>query len=428
MQHRICVMKFVSFPVVVLAAVLVSTALAAQNQDEAPDMGVAVVATVNDRMISTTDLRERLRLLAISQGGQIPPELLPRLQLQALNDLIDERVKLQEAEKFGLEIDEDSIDREFAQIAAQSGVQPQDLEQALLADGISPEALRGQLRADIAWRRLISGRFRDRVRVTDDEVDQILNRMRAESQRERYAVSEICFALSSPDDIPAIEEAGRQITAAVSQGVPFDRIARQFSSCPSAAAGGDLGVVQPGQLPPEFDSAISRLNSGEISRPIEGDGEYRIFLMREILQAAQSGEPTYEVVHVYTPLSEGVAGRRQLIDAASDGCEGALAARSQTDSLVDGAQLPALKETELNPTFAAALEGLRDGQRTDIVRLDGALHILAVCSVDEGLGLPPRERIEDQLFGQQLELLAQRYLRDIRRTAAIENRLVEGGS
>lgn len=400
-------------------------ALAAAQQNE-PDMGEAVAAIVNDQPITTYDVRQRVQLMLISRGGQIPPQLLPQLQLQAVRDLIDERVKLLEAEKFNLIVDDDAINRELGQIAAQSGASVAQLAQALASDGVSIDALREQLRADIAWRRLVSGRFRDRVRVSPSEIDQVLNRMRAESLRERYAISEICLPVNAPEERRQIIEAGRQIAEAVRQGAPFERIAQNFSACPSAASGGDLGVVSPGQLPAEYDTAIRQLNTGEVSQPIEGEGEFRVFLMRQKLTASEAGEPTYQVVHLFAPLSTGADRAATILQrAAAGGCESALAQRSGPDAVIDGARLPPLRARDISAVFRRPLEGLRDGDRTGLIEANSVFNLLVVCSVDEGLGLPPREQIEDQLFGRQLELFAQRYLRDIRTSAAIENRLAQ---
>lgn len=420
MMHRFSFRLFVA-----AFALACAPSFAAAQQNE-PEMGEAVAAVVNDQPITTYDVRQRVQLMLISRGGQIPPQLLPQLQLQAVRDLIDERVKLLEAEKFNLTVDDDDIERELAQIAAQSGASVEQLTQALAADGVSVDALRAQLRADISWRRLVSGRFRDRVRVSPSEIDQVLNRMRAESLRERYVVSEICLPVSAPEERRQIIEAGRQIADAVRQGAPFERIAQNFSSCPSAATGGDLGVVSPGQLPTEYDAAIRQLNSGEVSQPIEGEGEFRVFLMREKLTASEAGEPTYEVVHLFAPAATGADRARSLLQrAAAGGCESALAQRSGPDAVIDGARLPPMLGREISAAFSRPLEGLRDGDRTGVIEANGVYNLLVVCSVDEGLGLPPRERIEDQLFGRQLELFAQRYLRDIRSSAAIENRLAQ---
>jgi len=414
-------------PLIRLAAIVAACIGSAGAQEPSdPDMGEAVVAVVNDQMISTFDVRQRLRLMLIARG-EVPPQVMPQFRAQAVRDLIDERVKLQEAAKFDLTVSDASINEELAAMAAGSGLAPDDLADALAADGISIEALKDQIRADIAWRRLVSGRFRERVRVSEAEVDAVLNRLREATMKERYAVSEICLAYDSPDDAERMRAAGEQIIEALRIGANFGSIAQQFSACPSAASGGDLGVVLPGQLPEAFDAALARLDAGEVSAPIEGEGEFRIFAMRERLPAEQRSDPEYDLVHIFAPLSLGEARARSLVrETVSRGCAEALASRSGPDSLVDGARLDDLPDDKVAAPFRERLFGKLAGEHTDVVVMDGAAHALAVCAIDEGLGLPSREQIENQLFSQQLEMFGRRYLRDIKRKAAIEDRLADG--
>src|SRR5258706_15614035 len=63
-----------------------------------------VAAGVNDHGISTFDVRQRATLLLVSAGMQRTPEILRRARAQALNYLINERLQLEEAAKFHIDI------------------------------------------------------------------------------------------------------------------------------------------------------------------------------------------------------------------------------------------------------------------------------------------------------------------------------------
>jgi peptidyl-prolyl cis-trans isomerase SurA len=86
--------------------------------------------------------------------------------------------------------------------------------------------------------------------------------------------------------------------------------------------------------------------------------------------------------------------------------------------MVEGATLANVDER-----FRPAVENLERGELSEIIEADDTMHILYACEVDEGLGIPSREAIEDRLYGRQLERIAQQYLRDVERKSTVDIRL-----
>ena len=85
-----------------------------------------------------------------------------------------------------------------------------------------------------------------------------------------------------------------------------------------------------------------------------------------------------------------------------------------------------LGEAELNdlaPQFKAAAESLEIGQVSEPIRTGAGLHLVAVCGrrVAGGQAME-RDAIENRLYGQQLSMIARRYMRDLRNSATIETR------
>ncbi|KAF0096788.1 MAG: peptidyl-prolyl cis-trans isomerase SurA, partial [Hyphomonadaceae bacterium] len=79
--------------------------------------------------------------------------------------------------------------------------------------------------------------------------------------------------------------------------------------------------------------------------------------------------------------------------------------------------------TDLSEVFNSNLQNLRQNQSTNVFRSAQGVHVLVVCDVVlSGPDIPTREQIEDQLTDQELSLIARRYLRDLRREAAVNTR------
>src|SRR5262245_59279139 len=99
--------KLVSAAAAVLTAAICAPPATAQNAQ-------GVAAVVNDNVISTFDVRQRATLLLVSAGLDRTPEMQQRARAQALRDLVDERLQLEEARRFEISVTQDAVDRRLA--------------------------------------------------------------------------------------------------------------------------------------------------------------------------------------------------------------------------------------------------------------------------------------------------------------------------
>lgn len=386
----------------------------------------SVAAIINDSIITTFDVRQRMQLMVLSAGGQIPAEALPQLQQQAVRDLVEERLKLQETAKFEITVSEAEINEEIALIAAQSNLTANQLVETLQSEGLSVNSLKEQIKARIAWPQLVQGRFRDRVRVNDDEVEDTLERMRADASKEQFLVSEICLPVDNPAQAQQFYQGGLQLIEQMRQGVPFTVVAQQFSACTTAAVGGDMGWVRAGELPPELDDAIRALPPGSVTNPIPSDGAFMILAVRDKRSAVVAGELTFTLAYVAASEEIGENTARLAIEKLStaDACSG----RALRIDLGEGIGVSLLENMTVNsidPRFSPFIEDLSRGDTSAVINADGAYHAAYVCDIDEGLGLPSRDALENRIYGRQLSRIGQQYLRDIERQSMVDIRLKE---
>ena len=145
---------------VVLFLVVLSTVSHAQG----------IVVVVNGQLITQSDVTNRLRLLALTNGGKAAP------RETALDELIDERLKLQEARKLRITIDESQVDRAFASIAERTKLSVEQLRQALKSRGVNPSTLRDRLRGDIAWQLVVQQRGQRAINIRDQDIVDALKK------------------------------------------------------------------------------------------------------------------------------------------------------------------------------------------------------------------------------------------------------------
>src|SRR6185436_15345825 len=109
------------------------------------------------------------------------------------------------------------------------------------AQGVGAETFREQLRAEISWRGWIRGRYGTRVRIGEDQITAYQRRLEAEMGKPQYQISEVFIDAARAGSQPAAVSGAQQLIGEIQKGAPFAAVARQFSSAPTAANGGDVG-------------------------------------------------------------------------------------------------------------------------------------------------------------------------------------------
>jgi peptidyl-prolyl cis-trans isomerase SurA len=389
---------------------------------------------VNDEIISTFDLAQRMRLLIATSGIQPTQQNLPQFQREALSGLIDERLQIQELrrveEEQKIEIipTNEDVDEQLTEMARENNANLQQFVNALAAQGIGSETLREQIRAQSGWQRWVRGRYGSRLRVGQDQVKAEMDRIAAASSRPQYQIAEVFIDAARVGGMDVALNGAEQLVTQMQQGAPFPAVARQFSASPSAAAGGDVGWITAGEMAPEIDAALDQMRPGQLSRPIPvRDGVYIVYL-RDRRAGASAVTVSLKQAAIALPSSAPEAEVRSAATRLSDlrgriaGCETVESEASRVQGVVAG-DLGEAELKDLSPAFRSAVENLTAGQTSDPIRTNVGLHILTVCSRGSaGGGDVSREQIEGRLYGQQLSMIARRYMRDLRMAATIETR------
>ncbi len=411
-----------------------ATPEAAPPAARANPLSESVAAVVNDDIVSSYDLMQRMRLLMVTSGLQPTQENLPQLEQEALRSLIDERVQMQElkrvekAQKITIISTDKEVDEQIEDIAKGNNMTAAQLTQQLQAQGVGIETWKAQIRADSSWQAWISGRYGSRLRIGDDQIKAFERRAAEASSKPQYQVSEVFIDAVRVGGMDTALSGAKQLVTQMQQGAPFAAVARQFSASPTAANGGDAGWVSPGEMPPEVDAALDQLRPGQLSAPIPvRDGVYIVYL-REKRSGAKTALVDLKQVALALPQdatqAQVDAANKVLVDLKPKitSCETLEATAGKVDGVVAG-DLGEAEITDLAPAFQEAANSLKVGQISDPIRTDAGLHLIAVCGKRQsGAQAPTHDQIENRLRGQQLALISKRYLRDLRNSATIETR------
>ncbi len=416
------------------AAPLVDAPPAAAAEPRANPLSESVAAVVNDDIISSYDLMQRMRLLMVTSGLQPTQENLPQLEQEALRSLIDEHVQMQELrrvereQKITIISTEKEVDEEIASIAQGNKMTGEQLLASLAAQGVSADTWRAQIRAESSWQNWISGRYGSRLRIGEDQIKAFERRLADSASKPQYQVSEVFIDAVRVGGPEVALNGARQLVGQMQQGAPFAAVARQFSAASTAANGGDAGWVSPGEMPAEVDAALEQLRPGQLSAPIPvKDGVYIVYL-RDKRSGAKATLVDLKQVAVGLPKDAPEADVQAAtallagLKPKLTSCQTLEAEAGKVNGVVAG-DLGEAEIGDLAPSFQEAANALSVGQVSDPIRTDAGLHLIAVCGKRQsGGGAPSHDQIENRLKGQQLALISKRYLRDLRNSATIETR------
>jgi peptidyl-prolyl cis-trans isomerase SurA len=239
-----------------------------------------IAATVNKSAISDNDVSDRIQLIFATSGVRNSQENREKTFPQALNSLIEEQLQIQEAERQNLAVTEEEVLEGFAGMAKQNNLTAEQFDTVIAQQGIPKATLLQKIKAQIAWRNVITKVLRPQIDVTENDVNARLNRLKDNIGKTEYNVAEIFLPVTeaSPDK-ETKELAQKLISELKSQRVEFQVVAAQFSKAPTGRQGGMMGWVQEGELPKELDIALQNLKVGQLSTPIRSLSGYYILAL-----------------------------------------------------------------------------------------------------------------------------------------------------
>jgi peptidyl-prolyl cis-trans isomerase SurA len=380
-----------------------------------------IVALVNDEVISQSDLRNRARLMLLSFPQQPDEQVLAEVQERALQGLIEEKIQLKEFKKLTQEdgISDEEVDRDLARLAQRNQMTTQQFLAGIQAAGVNPQTLRDQVRAEIAWSALIRGRFARQIRVSELRVDEMMDRFRDSVDEPQYRIAEIyLYAPDTGSRVNAMNTA-RTLSEQIAQGASFDAVAQQFSAAPSASAGGDLGWLSQADLRPEIAAAIKDVTAPAILPPLESEGGVYLIGYLGKREAADLNNVMMDLKQL-TASGDDAAAKLERIRTSARTCEAAATAATGAEG-VTATDMKAVAVPEMSENFRTALEPLQQGGSTPVLDLTpDSKTVLFVCARSiAGADMPTRDQIRDQLFDTEISMLADRYLRDLKREATI---------
>lgn len=414
----------------VFAAMLLAVATAADNPADAQEVQ-RIAAVVNEEVISVYDVQQRMRILIASSGLPDTPETQRRIGPQVLRGLIDEALQKQEAERLNIRVTDKDMEDAVARVEQSNNIPRGGFEAFLQRQGISPQSALEQIRTNIAWQKLLSRTIVPTIEIGEDKIDDVVRRIEDSRGVTEYRVGEILLPVDNPADAPDIRSLAERLVQQIRDGADFRAVAQQFSKSATAAIGGDIGWILPGELEPALDRAITGLAVGQVSDPLEvADGIAIVRLSDQRTNTPpDEGERTVQLRQLLLLVDEDApedVADQQLqkareIAASVNGCP-AFAAAAEEAGTPQPDNPAQFMLNDLNAQLRSIASTIEVGTASEPIRQPSGIQVLMVCERQENAGAD-RDEIRETLLRERVGMLSRRYLRDLRRAAFVDLRV-----
>jgi peptidyl-prolyl cis-trans isomerase SurA len=415
--------------IVLIAVVAGGLADRARAQDS-----LRIAAVVNDDIISELDVYMRLRMAMLSAKLEDSDETRQRLLPQVLRNLIDDRLKMQEARRTGIKVNPAEVESRIDRLAERNNMTREDLETFLKGNGILVDAVADQITTELNWARLVQRTLRPRIIITDQEINDEAARMKATQGETEYKMYQIFLAVDAPAQESDVRDSAARLIDQLRAGADFESLAQDFSQDEGALKGGNWGWLRLDQMEPAVAKEIQLAPTGELVGPVRGTGGYYIAFARET-RVSGSGDTT----------GAGSVTMKQILwslpaNAAETEVNRAMSQAKTVAGKIENCGQMAQVAQEATPGVYRELgsvpvndlpqqvQSIAINQPIDVpsnpVRVNQGVGLYVICGRQAGdEASQSRTAIGDRLGQQRLETLARGYLSDLRRAAVIDIRM-----
>jgi len=218
---------------------------------------------VNGDPITSYDIEQRSKLNVLSTHK-------PADRQQVINDLVDEKLKIKEAKKFGVDPTSTDIDQAYASMSSRMRITPEQLTKSLESQGIRPDTLKERIKADMVWTSLVRGRFKESLQVGEKEVVAAVreggNDEKEQADAFEYKMQPIVL-LVPKGSAPAAFETRQKEAEALRARVQSCAEANAFFKAMPNAAIRDIVSKTSADIPPVLREVLDKTPIGHLTAP-----------------------------------------------------------------------------------------------------------------------------------------------------------------
>ena len=431
--------SFRSISVKVLASIAV---LIVANVHAVLEEVDAIAAIVDDDVVLVSELLNRYELFVAQAKQTGATEIPPRETVlnQLMERLIVESLQIQEAERRGMIIDDETLTEAVTTFAGQNGMDLDGFQQSLAEEGVSYRSFREDIRREMLLSRVQRDMVNRQIYITEQDVADLRGSpFFKEWVSDQYRVGHILLRIEDPLSNVAVRAANDMavdILGKLRIGEEFGKLAIAHSAGSTALEGGDLGWRRAAELPSLFSETVIELEIGETPDPITNSLGIHIIQLLDKRGASMQKELRTQVRHILVQPSEIKSEQlarseidrvRERIIAGEDFAELAREVSDDAGTALAGGDLGWRDSGDFVGEFRGVMDAIPENEISEVFRSQFGWHILEV------LGRREEDMSQESLDDMALQILHTRrydekleeWLKQIRDEAYVQIRLNE---
>ena len=221
-----------------------------------------IIVKINNNIVSTYELKNKLRTSLILSGQEINQKNINTNKEQALNYLINLKIKKNELDKYKFEIDNIDVNKQLLFISSNN---INDLQNKFKKFNLSYDLFLNELKIETGWKQLMFQIYNKKVKINQKEISkQVANYVNNNSKIIEYKISEIEIFIDQKSDIK--KETNFIVNQIEKFG--FTKTALTYSNSSTSSDKGDMGWINKDSLNTQISNVIKEMKIGDISSPI----------------------------------------------------------------------------------------------------------------------------------------------------------------
>jgi peptidyl-prolyl cis-trans isomerase SurA len=227
-----------------------------------PSRAQTVAVMVNGEPITNYDIEQRSKLTFLTTHK-------PANRQQVIDELIDEKVKIREGKRFGVDPTSSDIDQSYAAMSSRMRIAPEQLTKSLESQGIRPETLKARIKAEMVWTSLVRGRYKESLQVGEKDVAAAVqgsSEDKLQVEAFEYRMQPIVLIVPRGSAPAAIEARHREAEALRNRVQTCDEANALFKSMQNAAIR-DTVTKTSADIPPVLRELLDKTPVGHLTPP-----------------------------------------------------------------------------------------------------------------------------------------------------------------
>lgn len=243
-----------------------------------------VLARVNGAEVTKADFDRLIKNMELGAGQPVPAERRDEIYRGALDQLVTYTVLKQEARARKITVPDAEVEAGLQEMRKQFATE-EEFKKALSDRGMTLDRLRADARIDMAINKMIEDEVAKEPEATDVQVRDYYDKNPDKFKQDEAVRASHILIRVEPNATDAEKQKARaraeELAKQAKAGADFGELARKHSADGSAAMGGDLNFLVPGQTVAPFDKAVFSMKPGEISDVVETEFGFHVIKVME---------------------------------------------------------------------------------------------------------------------------------------------------